>query len=468
MTLEIVADNQEVATQLTTFPSHVPENTGVTTILTGGGSCHCELISVDCLSSVDCLPDDDASQATIAMGVVTRRILKQKTEFEGWVDPHPHSPIGKSIQYNAIEAWQSWTRERVLPSGHEHGEAMFVNSTKYPYCVKKGLLGKACFFRSLSDDEDLDPMEARAVSAVTMPKDTRAKIRKDIVVYRRMSRRKVTDLPALGHLLTFAHILRIHFNRQPPLREAYRNAVRTYAGKGKTSAASTSTRRPLRVSLHIRRADSCGAEGYEMAASPLDSPAQPTSTRKCYNTYVYIDALQRVEGMVGEDRPIEVYLSTDHTDSVLHQIQQDHPELYERMTWKVLDYERGIFSYGENVVIEDEEHKNHDMLGESAVTDLWLLSNGEVFIGHLGSRFGKVGWLLATARYNRFVPFFSVDGHSYCCEIDEACEEALPYIRNMEDCMTFHHDGVDMDMNEDYWEVGSKIRKAFVEQQGKK
>ena len=36
----------------------------------------------------------------------------------------------------------------------------------------------------------------------------------------------------------------------------------------------------------------------------------------------------------------------------------------------------------------------------------------KALVGHLGSRFGKVSWLLATARRNDFVPFFSVDGHS--------------------------------------------------------
>ena len=69
-------------------------------------------------------------------------------------------------------------------------------------------------------------------------------------------------------------------------------------------------------------------------------------------------------------------------------------------------------------------------------------SHGQVFIGHLGSRFGKVGWLLATARFHTFIPFFSVDGHSFCCDVDEHCARMKPYVSDMENCMTFSYDVV--------------------------
>ena len=88
-------------------------------------------------------------------------------------------------------------------------------------------------------------------------------------------------------------------------------------------------------------------------------------------------------------------------------------------------------------------------------------------MGHLGSRFGKVGWLLATAKYNTLIPYWTVDGRSYCCEIDEVCSNATELIGSMEHCLTFAHDLAqdDADIDEDldsYWEKGSSIRVKYV------
>jgi len=91
-----------------------------------------------------------------------------------------------------------------------------------------------------------------------------------------------------------------------------------------------------------------------------------------------------------------------------------------------------------------------------------------LFIEPIGSRFGKVGWLLATAKYNTLIPFYTVDGRSYCCEIDENCAEAALQIGSMNHCLTFVHDivGYQNDLFDDqelYWEIGSTIRKQYVE-----
>ena len=56
-------------------------------------------------------------------------------------------------------------------------------------------------------------------------------------------------------------------------------------------------------------------------------------------------------------------------------------------------------------MIDSYKNENIHILGETAVSDLWLLSHSHAFVGHLGSRFGKAAWLLATARHNTFIPF---------------------------------------------------------------
>ena len=97
------------------------------------------------------------------------------------------------------------------------------------------------------------------------------------------------------------------------------------------------------------------------------------------------------------------------------------------MNWHFLDFSRDTFEYKGQ--IDDVKHRKYGSLGETAIVDLWLLSHGQVFVGHMGSRLCKVAWLLATARHNTFVPFRTVDGHSFCANIK-------PYIDSMENCMT--------------------------------
>jgi len=135
--------------------------------------------------------------------------------------------------------------------------------------------------------------------------------------------------------------------------------------------------------------------------------------------------------------------------------------------WHFLNYTRDHFNYTADSIEAEENEANQPFLGETAVADLWLLSHGHAFVGHMGSRFGKVAWMLATARRNNFVPFFSVDGHSFCCEIDEACGKVKPYI-TVENCLSFGHEyhGYSHD---NYWDEGSRVRKKhFMKYQQKK
>jgi hypothetical protein len=121
-----------------------------------------------------------------------------------------------------------------------------------------------------------------------------------------------------------------------------------------------------------------------------------------------------------------VYLATDDVGNVVHEILNKKYTIREiekkNMTiddnilgvdkWHFLNYSRAHFNYTADYIEAEENTEIQPILGETAIADLWLLSHGHAFVGHLGSRFGKVAWLLATARRNNFVPFFSVDGHS--------------------------------------------------------
>lgn len=444
-----------------------------------GKSCHCDLISVDCLDSIDCLPDTmDLSHHLVALGVHTRQVIKQTAIVDSrrTIYSLSYLPIGKGAQYATAVMWKAWTKENTLPFRYEDTPGLFTNHTLHPYCVKNGLIGKNCFFTPVNATEEYGEMEENALRKVSLPVSeelVRQEIASDLYLYRdKVVKGQGNSLPAVGHLLLFSHLLRMAFNRQPVAKEL---CQKVKAVEGISTDSLTSEQREghanlrlrndleaVKVSVHIRRADSCSnaQTGFEMKASQLNSSAQPTNMRKCYALSVYMEALERARDALTKKypgHPVEVYLSSDNSASILEEVERDHSLLFRSIRrWYMLDVDRSIFDY--DGVVEGDTHNKHVAIGQSAVADLWLLSQGEVFIGHLGSRFGKVGWLLATARYNRFVPFLSVDGHSFCCEIDEPCAKAKNHIFSMENCMTYMHEMSHLKINDDYWTVGSTTR----------
>merc|ERR1711862_1037751 len=93
-----------------------------------------------------------------------------------------------------------------------------------------------------------------------------------------------------------------------------------------------------------------------------------------------------------------------------------HKELYEEVTWKVVRYPtQQVFNYSHTIPGGSkllQYSKDHSELGKTSILDLWHLSHGQVYIGHLGSSFGKLAWYEAMARHNTFIPYYTVDGHS--------------------------------------------------------
>ena len=390
------------------------------------------------------------------------------------------TPIGKGVQYSTIETWNSWMYNHQLPLLTNPKPSIHVNESWYPYCLQHGLQGRACFFGSLNATEDFGELERDALVALTekeslgrsndgIPDQAVRDIQRDIALLSKSSPEERTKLPALGQLLFFAHIGRMRFRRQPSVRDFYNKHRATIWSKKLGKRPSKSTHSTIQVSLHMRRADSCNHKqtGFERKASPLDSMAQVSGKRLCYDTNVYVEALRRIQTISGKPA-LDVYLATDHAGSMLDEIRDGFPDDFYAWNWHFSNYTRDTFEYEGFIDGHSVGETKQAMLGETAVADLWHLSHGQVFAGHLGSRFGKVSWLLATAQRNTFVPFFTVDDHSFCCEIDEPCGEMRPYITSMENCMTFAHDLVTKDRIPNYWEVGSHVRKEVAERFGKK
>lgn len=460
------------------FPES-PTEVVVTSAADGGpGECRCELLTLDCLDAIACIPATRESlDRSIANGLLTRSMMKVITTFEDKRWAWSTQPIGKGIQYTTVAAWKEWTmRTQPLKETYEDQDHMFIKHNLYPDCVARNLKGKNCFFHPVSRDDYTDTIEDGALSwmednmTVGEQKAAATSIKDWLVSYRDESRSFGTPRPAVDHLLVFAQLARMHFNIRKPIVDSYARYHRIEIPEG---YAGQSDAEPLRVSLHVRRADSCEHEiqgsgetsRYLSKASSIDSHAQVTGKRNCYETAVYMGGLRRVLELAS-GRPLEVYLSTDYAGVLLNEIRTEFKDLYDRCVWRFLDFPRETFDYITEIEWEENKPK-HAFLGETAVDDLWHLSHGQVFVGHLGSRFGKMGWLLATAKYNTLIPYWTVDGRSYCCEIDEICSNATELIGSMEHCLTFAHDLAqdDADIDEDlenYWETGSSIRVKYV------
>ena len=431
--------------------------------------CRCDIISVDCLDSISCIPHNNPNHlnALVWIGLETRTAIKETSIVDGGeAYSDLYLPIGKQLQYAAIDTWKAWRSDNVLPEYyHRRSRSIFVNPRWYPDCqknrtsVNRGSTysimyykGTSCFYQGITGEEDSAGtiMEHNAIrwfehnnnnstlSSSEEVSPTKLQIRKILKAF--LHDHQSNDsriLSPLGNLLMFGHITRIMFNRRPFLEEIYQAHLTSIAvpsssteydtkkaGRIKTTTdVSDDTTKnndvdPFIVGLHMRRGDSCNEDSpqlYQKEPSPLDSPAQFGNNRMCYQTDVYLEAIRRVRQLVPNTRPLHVYVATDDAGDVMEEIL--HHKTFNKGVevevdqWNYLNYSRSHFQY-EAESIEADENENKHILGETAVADLWLLSHGHAFIGHLGSRFGKAAWLLATSRHNTFVPFFTVDGHS--------------------------------------------------------
>ena len=428
------------------------------------------------------------------MGRAIRNSMKASANIETKIGPIYTAnflPIGKHLQYATMGSWRSWRTRNVLYDYSSILPSIFVQPLLYPECLGENdengdpkiiLNGVSCFYKPITAPEESagtiieDEAERWYNDTITNGEATENEIRNiwDKFLQKHQAllsetppdskddlsdssdiaaAEYKTDFSALGSLVLFSHLARMGFNRRPFLDEIYKKQLTAVVTPGNPSNyTDTNSGDPYIVSLHMRRGDSCGipdAEQYEQDASALDSKAQMGSDRKCYRNEVYLRAIARIRELVPQSRPLHVYLSTDDVGNVMRDILTSKYDVSQERSegsdknggnevssddlgvekWYFLNITRDHFDVDmmvENPTNADKQPK----LGESAVTDLWLLSHGHAFVGHLGSRFGKSAWLLATARRNSFIPFFSVDGHSefidsfvsssissLCCEV---------------------------------------------------
>jgi hypothetical protein len=248
--------------------------------------CRCDIISVDCLHMIRCINDD--IKQLVHGGISFRNVLRQLSYQDEF--PLVNAPIGMGAQYVTISVWEQWLTNNSIPTKLISFKDRFVNESNYPFCVELGLHGRDCFLNEFmsanNSDSDKFELQERNTSSQSHDLDSKAAIN-----HIHKLQANLFNVSNLEYLLAFSHISRITFDLRPHMLEIYDKYLKTIDRTTKHVANQS-----LRVSMHLRRGDSCRHEttGYEMIASPLHSPAQAGSYRRCYDTKVYMDALQNV------------------------------------------------------------------------------------------------------------------------------------------------------------------------------
>ena len=421
------------------------------------GKCSCSLASPDCLSAVACLPSAAESHAIITVGVLTRQIIQEKATFTGRDDPLDQEPIRDALRMSSATVWRDWPQKNRLPfryadtvpstttsknssssssSSNKKSDSTTTKAKKDKkqsksstkggtgknekkdkttstslqeedkYCVTNRLKGKNCFFKAMTQPEDLEDIEIAALEATSVPPEVKVAVKNDLVLYRELRRKKrPNELPALGHLLTFAHLVRLRFNRRSNLKEFYEKHLHTQVGKQAAAAGTNNNSTVATTNTATTASKNSNVEYYPIRVS-LQIGAGA-------DLHYYMDALEQVEFMTG--RPVEVYLSS--TDNkILDLIEDKYQSLIHRFTWKYL-------------VLSPEETATD----YARTAEMWLLSHGEVFVvGQLGTE-----WLLATARHNRFVPYLSIGGHGICEATDSSTTKSSSSSSSIFGCELF-------------------------------
>lgn len=267
-------------------------------------SCECDLLQLDCIPSVQCFGegyfDNDSARIRVSRGAALRHALRAAVQWSGEVDEFDRLPPGKALLYTATDGWKRWIFDGQMPAYFpprddyinvvvRHAMLHQPNSdclqSRYAYCHKHRLRGKNCLFdhpnepeRRIEPNTDIKLDNTNVGQQVSAVKKFIKRVQRGVA--------RTNDDPWL-YLLTISYALKAFFQPSVQLEQIYTKHLT------RIRRVSTSQTPPLRVALHVRRADSCYVSGYSNSASPINASAQHFNARVCYAVSVYCSALTR-------------------------------------------------------------------------------------------------------------------------------------------------------------------------------
>lgn len=423
--------------------------------------CTCDMRELTCLPKDTCMRTyQDSSQLRVSTGTKVRNLMRQNMTWSDGAD-HYFFPLGKSIQYAKIDMWKNWARGRTV-RGRVTGDMGILPDDDLLAKDCSSSQGISCFLKDVKEPDEFDKDVAGSDFDSTGPGQAMEQMRQ-LNAFRQLAAstsdgsKQAASSFANEVLLSFAHLTRIGFNMKPNMQLKYKSLV---VGPEPKDGS-------LKVALHMRRADACHG-GYVEEPSAIDAPAMTTPQRKCYTASVYAKVLKDIYQKY--NLPLHILLSTDNEDetevamvSIINDVNSviADDKMKNDLSWNYLNHTRSQFSYARTSAhgtIDFVQGKTKNALAQSAVHDLWHLSHADIFVGTLGSRFSKMGYMLAVARQNSLVPYVSLDGHSVCCENDENCKQATQQMDDMGDCLLFAHELAGKPCGPDYWTNGCETR----------
>lgn len=156
------------------------------------------------------------------------------------------------------------------------------------------------------------------------------------------------------------------------------------------------------VSMHVKQGDSC---------------TNSSNGRKCFSIEIYMKQLYQIRDLYGVKR---VYLATDSEEMITRALREGD------FNWVFLNISRDLFKSGEYIDIRMK--KNIILRGTaafSAVSDLELMRQGDIFLGAFSGHFSKTAYYLMTGSRMKLIPFVSIDFTLDCDQLDNCNDEII-------------------------------------------
>ncbi len=164
------------------------------------------------------------------------------------------------------------------------------------------------------------------------------------------------------------------------------------------------------VGMHVRRGDSCDNEldelvDIESVGELVYAQSAKGEKRPCFSINLYMKMLHRLRELYNVKR---VFLSTDDQAMVNHAIMNEPA-----FNWVLVQSDRSLFDHGLGWIEFRNDNFNEQIL-LLTISDLNLLSFGDVFLGAFSSQYSKLGYYAIAGRSMSVPPFVSMDVPLMC------------------------------------------------------
>ena len=174
---------------------------------------------------------------------------------------------------------------------------------------------------------------------------------------------------------------------------------------------------PPSVSMHVRHGDSCDyISNIELSPENVDSHASRKYKRPCFAIEVYMARLRELQRRYAVRT---VYLSTDSQQMIDYvlQLTARNSNDNDDFEWIFMNISRDVFDFS-NGWVDFYNSSVNELVTFSAVADLEIIKQGDIFLGALSSHFSKLGFYIMAGHKMRLPPFVSLDLPLGCDTVD--------------------------------------------------